>query len=1059
MLFDINYSELGWPKRDEVLNPPGSGPRLYADLVKKKIMNPLRRADKSLQIKTGVLIADPCGETSDTPLAIICEFEKTPIQKTLLDLHRLAWNFCYSPLLITFEPGLVRAWNCSEKPPDDSRDLLALGNLTLAEHQIGRVSLVAQAAHTLHWVNLVTGDFLRRREAEGRIKVERRADRMLLDNLKFVRKRLVDELHLNSDICHDLLARIIFVQFLCERKDSKGDAALGEKQFADLHAKRKLMQPYREFKEILMNREDTYRFFRYLNGHFNGDLFPGKNLPRPQREAAWQDEMTHVRQEHLTELFKLLDGRLQAQDNQLCLWRHYSFDTIPLEFISSVYEEFVTKRKESEKENGSPKIAKKKKEGVVYTPGHLVDFVLDRVLPWGDKNWNLKILDPSCGSGIFLVKTFQRLMHRWRLANKGTPMTPKIPRRLLEKNLFGVDIDRDAVRVASFSLYLAMLDELDPKDYFQRTKFPNLYRRRLIEADFFDDNHDGFKTNPSSRTKYDLVIGNAPWGEDMMTATAAAWAKKHQWLVADKNIGPLFLAKGLTLAKTSGRVAMLQPAGALLVNYNSSDFRKRLFSEFKVEEVLNFSPLSRVLFEKADSPCVLPVLRPTRPDGQPFYYCSPKRQQNIEEKYRIVVEQYDGHWIYQNEVENKDDIWSVLLWGSRREMRLIQDISDGESLRSLQKKHRAFIREGFIRGDRGKKQIALKNRRVLELDDFPNDTSFQLRAKDLGTTCDLMVHSRDSTKFRAFDLPQLLIKSSWTKETARFRAVTVQSSPSIGGVICKQSFVSVSTESNESNLLESACLLFNSKFAVFLLLLTSGRFAFYRTEPLVSDLLALPLPPKTDAVLDGVKTFKDVDKKVRQLFLLDDSEWALVEDLCKYTLPDYRGDETSPGYQPTSRKLNQRDPNTPGIAEYCRHFINVLRAGFGEEKNICATVFHEADAGYLSVRLVAIHLDWPGQQPVCSKALSNESLCKELQSLTDKTRTEERNRGTNCQGRTVRVYSVATISGHKIPTVFLVKPDQQRFWTRSMALRDADAVATDIMTWCSVAAENKGHFS
>jgi N-6 DNA Methylase len=1058
MLFDINYSALGWPKRDEVLNPSGSGPRLYADLVEKKIGNPLRRADKALQIKTGVLTADPSGKTSDVPLAIVCEFEKAPTPKTILELHRLAWNFCYSPLLVTFEPGLVRAWNCCEKPPDDFDErLFPPDNLKLAEHQVGKgkASLTEQAALTLHWVNLITGDFLRRKEADGCLKIERRADRMLLDNLQFIRKRLVDEMNLSSDFCHDLLARIIFVQFLCERKDSAGNAALGVTQFKELHEKRKLSQSYQDFKEILTNKKDTYALFRYLNGHFNGDLFPGKSLPRSQREAAWQDEMKAVQPKHLTELVKLLDGRLQAENNQLCLWRLYSFDTIPLEFISSVYEEFVTKRRESEQDTT---VARPTKKGVVYTPGHLVDFVLDRVLPWGGKNWNLKILDPSAGSGIFLVKAFQRLMHRWRLANDGKPMTPKIPRRLLEKNLFGVDIDSEAIRVASFSLYLAMLDELDPKLYFQRTKFPNLYRRRLVDADFFDDSRAGFKTNPTSRDKYDLVIGNAPWGEDMMTATAAAWAKKHQWPVADKNVGPLFLAKGLTLTKTSGHVAMLQPAGALLVNYNSSDFRKRLFSEFKVKEVFNFSPLSRVLFEKADSPCALPVLRPIPPDGRPFYYCSPKRQQNLEEKYRIVVDQYDGHWVYQNEVENKNGIWPVLLWGGRREMRLIQDIPTGESLCSLQKKHRVFIREGFIRGDRKKRQIAFENRHVLEADDFPDETSLQLRAKDLGTTDDLMVHSRDSTKFRAFDLPQLLIKSSWTKETARFRAVVVQSSPSIGGVICKQSFVSVSAEPNSGKLLESACLLFNSKFAVFLLLLTSGRFAFYRTEPLVSDLLALPLPPKTDNALDGVKTFKDIDEKVRQLFLLDDSEWALVEDLCKYTLPDYRGDETSPGYQPTSRKLNQRDSNTPGVTEYCRYFIDVLRAGFGDDKNICATVFHETDAEHLSVRLVAIHLDWPGQQPVRPEALSNEELCKELQSLTGKARAEDRNRGTNHQGRTLRVYSVVTMNGRKVPTVFLVKPDQQRFWTRSMALRDADAVAADIMTWRSAAAENKSRF-
>ncbi len=140
---------------------------------------------------------------------------------------------------------------------------------------------------------------------------------------------------------------------------------------------------------------------------------------------------------------------------------------IPLEFISSIYEEFVTAK------------------GAHYTPGYLVDFMLDEVLPWGGTDWNLKILDPACGSGIFLVKAYQRLIQRWKNAHPDQKPSADDLRKLLERNLFGVDIDPQAVRVASFSLYLTMCDELDPKTYLKSTKFPPLRGRRLIYADFF----------------------------------------------------------------------------------------------------------------------------------------------------------------------------------------------------------------------------------------------------------------------------------------------------------------------------------------------------------------------------------------------------------------------------------------------------------------------------------------------------------------------------------------------------------------------------------------------
>ena len=151
----------------------------------------------------------------------------------------------------------------------------------------------------------------------------------------------------------------------------------------------------------------------------------------------------------------------------------YSFDTIPLEFISSVYEQFVSEDADRHK--------------AYYTPAHLVDFVLDEGLPWDDRQWNLKILDPACGSGIFLVKAFQRLVHRWRKANHGKAPRVSDLKPILENNLFGVDINHDAVRVASFSLYLAMCDAIDPRYYWKQVVFPRLRGVRMLEADFFDE--------------------------------------------------------------------------------------------------------------------------------------------------------------------------------------------------------------------------------------------------------------------------------------------------------------------------------------------------------------------------------------------------------------------------------------------------------------------------------------------------------------------------------------------------------------------------------------------
>ena len=111
----------------------------------------------------------------------------------------------------------------------------------------------------------------------------------------------------------------------------------------------------------------------------------------------------------------------------------YSFDAPPLEFTSSVYQEFLNDDQY--------------KLSAYYTPPHLVDFVLDGVLSWGGDEWDLRILDPCCGSGIFLVKAFQRLVQRWKNANPDVEPRVDDLRGFLERNLFGVDDSEDAIRV------------------------------------------------------------------------------------------------------------------------------------------------------------------------------------------------------------------------------------------------------------------------------------------------------------------------------------------------------------------------------------------------------------------------------------------------------------------------------------------------------------------------------------------------------------------------------------------------------------------------------------
>lgn len=1022
---------LEWPDARSVFRPPGAGARINVRLAEAKIGQALRLRADGRRVKVGVLTAEPASPTTEAPLAVICEFPNQVSQETLNAAHALAWNFCRGPLLITIEPQTVRAWSCYEPPPDPS----ALRYESEAEIQDARFdledtgSLSQQAARALHWVHLASGQFFRDRA--DRFKREQRVDQLLLGNLKFLRNELHKK-NLGYDVIHDLLARLIFIQFLFQRKDKNGTAALNGRFLKKLHEAGILSAAYSELSGLLSDYDDTYRFFRYLNNKFNGDLFPGKGATESEREAEWQAEMRQVKPHHLKLLAEFVSGRMQMRKGQWCLWSNYSFDAIPLEFISSIYEVFVNKDE----------------SGVHYTRGHLVDFMLDAALPWDGKDWDKAILDPACGSGIYLVKCFQRLVQRWKNANPRKKPTASLLRDLLEKNIFGVDIDPHAVRVASFSLYLALCDEIDPRWYWQKVKFPRLRDRQVVKSDFFLEEEPLFRTQPD--IAYDLITGNAPWGRDSLKKSAAAlrWAKDHGWQPASNDIGPLFLPKAAALLKRGGSVVMIQPAGGILSNMGGTarNFRMRLFKEFKIDEIVNLSALRFELFPTAISPACVITMRTVPPSDEPFAYLCPKPSFSSRDDFRITVEPHDASLINQQEAASDNFIWSALMWGGRRDLALIRKLSKWDTLGKLAAQRLVKKREGTIRGDKKRRQKKLLDMRMIETDSFPKGTFLWLNQNKLDRNQDPYTHSRDSTDLAAFEPPQLILKQGWQIGSGRFQAALNFSNEAI---LCSQSYVSIHADRDQRNLLEAAALSYNSKVAVYHLLLSSGRFSSYRPEPTVAEVLSVPLPPLRPGVLDGIRDFADVDRNAYQAFELSETDRILIDDLFQFTLPDFKGDSSSPGRQRTQREVKSGSDVClePELSAYCDTFIRGLQGGFGQDKSICATIYRDTKTSQLPVRLVAVHLDWPMRERIRLEEIESDELFETLKKLNTRYLQANGNRGAAQFQRIAMIFDYVRVRRRSVPTFYLIKPDQIHYWLRSMALRDSDSVALDIIKW------------
>ena len=262
-------------------------------------------------------------------------------------------------------------------------------------------------------------------------------------------------------------------------------------------------------------------------------------------------------------------------------WRKYAFNYLPVELISSVYETLLGDSND-----------------VVYTPNFLVNTLLDdsNCIPLSNYDQtDFKVIDVSCGSGIFLVSAFKRFVQRWRYkqyveTGKLVHPTADVMLSLIKNNIFGVDIKEGAVRLTVFSLCLALCDELTPKEIWTELKFDDTFQTNFIHQNFFAFLNDA----PTSH--WDLVVGNPPFIE-LKTKSAAYQeilklnkevAQKAKKKVYPQNqIALMFLDQAQHLVKENGIICLIMPSAPLLYN-NSDAFKNDFFPRHQVLQILDF---------------------------------------------------------------------------------------------------------------------------------------------------------------------------------------------------------------------------------------------------------------------------------------------------------------------------------------------------------------------------------------------------------------------------------------------------------------------------------------
>ena len=775
-------------------------------------------------------------------------------------LHRLSWNMGEAPLLFIVTPTELKIYNNYQTPQKKDGTLDPEAGLIDTISLITDLETQRQKLAPYNRMLLESGEYWRR--AEGRFNVNTRIDTTLMNNLRVMRRRLitriksrVNNVQISTEnivsIVHGLLSRSILIKYLEERKDSNGESVFPKDFYEQFSFDNTVCKQY---TDVLGNKDATYNLFSVLESKFNGDMLP---LIDNEREIITKGD--------LQELKSFLIGDSDLESQQMTLWPLYDFNIIPIKIISSIYELFFHLSDVGDDDKGT-----------YYTPLHLVDTLLDEVYPWEGVYEPISIIDPSCGSGIFLVEAYRRIVCRWMRTKGVSQITNEQLTDILKECIYGVDLNEEAVRVASFSLSLALCDFLDPRSIWNELSFPKLVNTNLIVSDFFDVELD------SRLKKYDIVIGNPPW-QSQLTEKAVEYIDSNDYIVGDKQIAQAFSIKCTKICKENGVICLLMPSKGLLFNRSSqsSMYRKRLFDENTVSVIINFSIYRRVLFDNATAPCTAIIYYPKKENESDtnIFYCTPKPQYSLQDTKKFSIDPTDICRIPSDLVYD-DRIWKIAMWGSPRDLELIDKMqSTYPSMEEFISNHNMCSAEGFIRGRGGYSHKELLGYPIVDVRGF---VPFYTSNEGLMINKDDQFYRCSLNNREIFKAPHLIMKQSHRK--GRFFASVLDYD-----AIFNHSLLGIS---GDERILKYLCLIINSKVFSYYHLLTSRTWMVERDALEAGDIRTIPIPEPSEEMLgkavelyEHIIIFGDeslLDAFVFAAYRLKDYETYLVTDALDY---------------------------------------------------------------------------------------------------------------------------------------------------------------------------------
>ncbi len=762
-------------------------------------------------------------------------------------------------------------------------------------------------------------------------------------------------------------------------------------------------------------------FFTWLNDRFNGVLFKDIKFELSKEQAK-----------DLADIFK---GEKVEKDNLFYgiepYFEIFDFSIIPVELISGIYESLITK-------------ATQKLNSAVYTPLFLVEYVLKNTVDdFFQKNSNrseVKIFDPAVGSGIFLVQGFRRMVDREIELTQNDTVKKSRLKEIIEQNIYGIDVNPQALNVTCFSLYIAILDYQTPSTIIDNFHFPNLIGENLFERSFFKK--DSLFDKLLKEKNIDFILGNPPW-QNNKDKEHLDWLKNKNLLdiISDYQIAQSYTLRTEEFSSKNTKCCFIITSKAVY-NNNAGGYRTYFLEKFFLTKCFDLSPVRHLIFKGADSPAMIINFHfadDAKTENNIVEHQSLKHNIFIKYFKTLIIEKFDVKSIKQKHFIENSWMFKVALYGGVLDFQLLKKFAVGKKLQNVFNENNIPFSKGIFKGTPTKQWdfligLPIIKRKEIENYYTPIKNTFEVLNKN--TT--FLEAGRDKELFKG---KKILVQKSTTNRI-KFSSINFD-------VAFDSTVYGVNFNSDKNNLFEIFYALLESNFYTYFQFLTSAGWGIYIPEIYKREHLNFPFiePTKNEQnrlvsiVNNFIETYQELYNQPN-LGNIQGDEYGLnlinpiieeiydintyEKDLINYVLDVSRYQFQESKIQKVIRKVHD-DQNV--LERYIDVFIDQFKGLYKNE--------------YLKVEVYALDY-FIGMNFVFTKEKPKQTI------IFNQTETDEQkilkilSENLTISKVSEKIFVQKDIKGFEENSFYIIKPNEYKCWHRAMAWYDVAEIKKTI---------------